>query len=135
MSNGQNALLIDRLLQEIAEIDRRITELTAEKEVLNRFLVKARREDVAGKEAARKDSGGRILIEQTILRKLERSPNRACSNNMLWEAALFVDSKLKKSTFRSHLFRLKNKGLIVSSSLGKWTVAPAKRDRLGAVQE
>lgn len=113
-----------RLLTEIAKVNAEILSLQSERDALQRMLLRSRRENAANTEVARINSGGRILIEQTIINYLKRMKGRICATRELIQVANRVDPSINGNTFRSHLHRLKLRGAIESAGNGKWFIAP-----------
>lgn len=101
-----------RLQQEIEEIEAKIRDLTNEKMALQRQLMKARRESSSVTDVNRRNSVTRIMIENRILNALKISTKPLTSKALLSEA-MHVDFQLKEATFRTHLHRMKLKGMIV----------------------
>lgn len=114
MNNALSTYFEQRLQREIEEIDTRIRDLTAEKLALQRQLMKARREVSGLTDVNRKNSVTRIMIENRVLDALRNSPKPLGSKALLMEA-MHVDFQLKATTFRTHLHRLKEKGVIASA--------------------
>lgn len=116
-----------RLQREIEAIDAKIRDLTAEKRALERQLMKARRESSSFADVNRKNSVSRIMIENRIIEALKRSPRPLTSKDLKYEA-MHVEFSLKEATFRTHLHRMKMKGLIEPAGRkGLWrlpTVVP-----------
>lgn len=113
--------LEESIAQKIHEIDIKIKELSMERRALERLLLDARREHAAKTEAVRRNSGKRILVENSILKMLRRS-RTPVSNRDLYLNARTAVFDLKESTFRSHIKRMKDAGKIVPS--GKRWVLP-----------
>ena len=108
-----------RLQKEINDIESRIRDLTQEKLALERQLLKARRHSVSG-EVSRKNSLTRVLIETKVLEIL-KSSTRPVTSTTLFREAQTVDLRLKNSTFRTYLHRMKSKGLIqLAGKSGVW---------------
>ncbi|MCF1450529.1 hypothetical protein FS815_27535 [Agrobacterium vitis] len=111
-----------RLQREIEEIEARIRELTNDKAALQRQLMKARRESVPLSDVHRKNSVTRVMIESRIVDALRSAPGPLSAKELLFEA-MHVDFLLKASTFRTHLHRMKKKGLIQTvGKRGFWTL-------------
>ncbi len=108
-----------RLMREIEELERRISELTQEQHALKRQLVKARWENNSLKDVSRKNSANRVMIENRVLEALKKS-SKACSTAMLFKEGLRANVELRENTFRTYLHRMKQKGLIRSSGRGMW---------------
>lgn len=123
MASPENSTVETKLLEQIKEIDQRVTELNAEKSALQRLFFKVRRENVAAHDVTRKNSVNRILIENKILETLDDAGG-VVSSRKLFQSARGAIYELKESTFRSHLHRMKARGLIqLSHNLqGFWTL-------------
>ncbi len=106
-------------MREIEELERRIKELTQEQHALKRQLVKARWENDSLKDVSRKNSANRVMIENRVLEALKGSP-KACSTGVLYKEGLRANFELKENTFRTYLYRMKEKGLIRSVGRGLW---------------
>jgi hypothetical protein len=122
MIETEPSILERRLLKEIADIDARVAELQTTRRSLERLVVKVRREaPVEGGKVARKNSAGRILIEQAIVESL-RAALKPMTNKAIFTAARAVDYDLKEVTLRSYLHRMKARGLIEHSGAqgGSW---------------
>jgi hypothetical protein len=127
MSDPDHTLLERRLLREIAEIDARIAELTANKRSLEQLVVRVRRENPALGGGSRKNSVGRVLVENAITESLKASP-KPLSGSDLFRLARMTDFGLKEVTFRSHLHRLKARGVIQNppGRRGFWRLSPVE---------
>ena len=110
--------------KKISDIDNKIRELESEKTVLERLLLQVRRENVGKVEAVRRNSTGRILVENSIMRMLERSV-APVSNRDLFVNAKTVVFDLKDTTFRSHIKRMKDAGKIVPKG-SRWVLPKAE---------
>lgn len=108
-----------RLIREIEDLDLRIKDLTQEQDALKRQLGKARRENLVLKDVSRKNSATRVMIENRVLQALKQS-SRACSSTVLYKEGLRANFELKENTFRTYLYRMKEKGLIRSVGRGLW---------------
>ena len=110
---------------ELAALERRIHELESERATLQRLIMKVRKENLATREVTRKNSIGRVLVENAILERINEVPGRSVRTNDLWRAASATDLRLKQSTFRSHIHRLKGRGLIESAGFARWRATQA----------
>jgi hypothetical protein len=128
-----------RILEEIADRERKVRELQDEIEMYRRMLLKARQQNELTRrvDVTRKNSVNRILIENAVLQSLKQTGRIRGTRSLYRDACLMV-STLKESTFRTILHRMKNRGLISSASNGKWQISPvmlspekAPRSRLG----
>ena len=116
--------LEDSIAQKMLEIDNKIKDLSMERRALERLLLDARREHAAKTEAVRRNSGKRIIVENSILKALRRSLTPV-SNMDLYRNARSAVFDLKDSTFRSHIKRMKDAGKIVPSGK-RWTLPKTK---------
>lgn len=109
-------------MQEIGEIEKKISELNQEKTALQRQLMKARRESAGFKDVHRKNSVNRAMIEMRVLEAL-RNAKKPLRTKDLFRAAQFVNFELNESTFRTYLHRMKNKDLIRNAkAAGVWAL-------------
>jgi superfamily II RNA helicase len=114
-----------RLQQEIEAIELKLKELTAERDALRRQLIKARWENHHLRDVSRKNSASRVLVEQRVLAALEQT-TKPMTSRQLFSVARLANFELKENTFRTHLHRMKSKGLIENVSRGRWRgIAPA----------
>ena len=115
-----------KILLEIADLERRIRELQAEKLNYERMLLKARQQNALVKrvDVSRKNSVSRILVENSVLESLKET-NRIRKTGVLYRDARLIVGTLKEATFRTILHRMKHRGLISSVSDGKWQIAAA----------
>lgn len=115
-----------RLRREIEEVEQRIRQLTEEKYALQRQLQKALREAIGLSDVNRKNSISRIMIEKKVLEALSTS-KKPLETSALYRIARVVSFELKENTFRNHMFRMKNKGLVEPAGRnGIWRI-PAPR--------
>ena len=109
-----------RLLAELEEIERRIADLEGERSALRRMIMRIRQQNLSAREVTRKNSLDRVLVEKKILETLGNSEGYVRARQLLL-AARSVDYSLKDVTFRSYIYRLKEKGLIESGTIrGYW---------------
>ena len=108
-----------RLQQEIEAIELKLKELTAERDALRRQLIKARWENHHLRDVSRKNSASRVLVEQRVLAALEQT-TKPMTSRQLFSVARLANFELKENTFRTHLHRMKSKGLIENVSRGRW---------------
>lgn len=126
MAVAEKGNLIPKLQAEIRAIDLKIADLTAERHALTRILERTRSEVFTAAGPTRKNSYSKIVVEQEILQTL-RSRVVPVSSADLLAAARTVRYNLKPVTFRTHLHRLKAKGLITNSDekgRGYWSLIP-----------
>lgn len=108
-----------RLMRAVEEVDARIKELQDEKNALLRQLRAARWESDSLKDVNRKNSGTRVMVERRVLDALQAS-KKPVSSDALYREALKANFELKDTTFRTHLHRMKAKGLLESAGWGLW---------------
>lgn len=114
-----------RLMQAIEEVDARIKELQDEKTALLRQLRVARWESDSLKDVNRKNSGVRVMVERRVLDAL-RAAKKPVTSDALYKEALKANFELKDGTFRTHLHRMKAKGLLQSAGWGLWRISPTE---------
>lgn len=122
MERGEPESLERRLLAEMRRINREIASLEEERQSIRRILLRSRRENVLNKEVARSTSIKRIIIERTIINYLQKLDGKSISTKYLRGEVDQVEPSIKDSTFRSHLHRLKVKGIIESPAHGRWRI-------------
>lgn len=120
LAGDDQNLLEQRLLKELADIKRRQADLLQEQNSVERMLLRVRREGVAAKVVARRDSVPRLLIEREMLDALSASKEKTLSTRSLIRHAQTVDRNVKDATVRSYLHRLKARGLILPAGHGLW---------------
>jgi len=103
-----------QVIGQLSELEREIADLSAQRDALQKFLTKVRRENLQLRDVTRKNSFDRILIETRILETLKAARKDVPAKRLFWEAR-GINPKLGNATFRSYMHRLKRKGLIVSS--------------------
>jgi len=126
MGEASDSYYERRLMREIEELDKRIKELTQEQHALKRQLVKARWENDSLKDVSRKNSANRVMIENRVLEALKGS-SKACSTAMLYREGLRANFELRENTFRTYLYRMKEKGLVRSVGRGLWRLPETKK--------
>lgn len=99
------------ITQQIAALDKQIRELHEERHALERLLLKVRREKVLQRDVSRTNSVTRIMVEEQILKTLGLAHKPLSAAQIYRDVATLIH-ELKQSTFRSHLKRMKDKGLI-----------------------
>jgi hypothetical protein len=119
MKPEDRSLLETHLLAQITSIEREMAKLATERDTLRDLLLKARRENSTLRDVTRKNSFDRILIESRILNLL-KAASKPVPTSRLWWAAQEINPRLRNTTFRSYLHRLKSKELILSETHGFW---------------
>lgn len=117
--------LENRLILEISSVEKKIGELTVEKRTLERLLLKARAVKVQKAEAVRSTSATRIVIERLIMDLLHQQKEKQFRTHEILQFVRGTNFAFKESTLRSHLHRMKLKGLIVNpyNHAGRWVAA------------
>jgi hypothetical protein len=124
MANDDDSLHLERrLIAELADLEGKIGSLVAERESIRRILMRVRQETKINVDVTRKNSINRIVIEDRITEVLKNSA-RPLSTKRLASEAKSVVYNLKDNTFRSHLSRMKARGLIVGRGTSLWTLPP-----------
>jgi len=121
--------LVGKLEAEIRAIDLKISDLSAERHALTRILERTKSEVFTAAATTRKNGFSKVVVEQEILQTLRRREVPVSSADLL-AAARTVRYNLKPVTFRTHLHRLKAKGLITNSDekgRGYWSIASQQR--------
>ncbi|MBB4619000.1 hypothetical protein [Sphingomonas abaci] len=95
--------------------------LDREIEALSKQLNELRRLENAAEPIARVSSIGRVRAEWAILERLRRAHPTEVTSGSLWLAAKAAGIT-SPDTFRSHLHRMKEKGIIKSESRGRWSI-------------
>jgi hypothetical protein len=113
-SRSLEQALIDRL----GDLERQIAELSRDHEATKRLLTKVRRESLDRHEVTRKDSFGRIVVENKIIEIL-RSHHRSMRGSDILRRLSNEYVDIKASTFRSYLRRMKEKGIVVEAKIVK----------------
>jgi hypothetical protein len=124
------------VLLEIEALTTRIRELSQQKYSLEQILVRARQQSefVARTDVTRKNSINRALVEGSVLQTLEAAKKPVRVKNLFVNAQGITPS-LRENTFRSHLFRMKKRGLIASPASGMWQLGGAQSGPAGAVKK
>jgi hypothetical protein len=117
-------ILETHVLAQLTGIERELAKLERQRDTLREILVKVRRENSLLRDVTRKNSYDRILIEGRVLDLLTSAAKPVPTSRLYW-AAKEINPQLPNATFRSHLHRLKSKGLIDSETHGHWILAKA----------
>lgn len=118
-----------QLLAEISRVDREIAALRREHETLSGMLFRARKRELGNRQVTRTNSLRRVMIENAILTHLSRVPaGRAVASGQLFIEAQRAVPGVGRSTFASHLHRLKQKGLVTASDYGAWLATAEGRE-------
>jgi hypothetical protein len=131
MKSEDRTLLEAHLLAQITRVEQEITKLQAERDTLRDILLKVRRENSTLRDVTRKNSFDRILIESRVMNLL-KAASKPVPTSRLWWAAQEINPRLRNTTFRSYLHRLKSKGLITSETHGFWLATDSAK-RAGKV--
>ena len=107
----------NELLRRLLEIEAQITDLEAERKVIQRLLQKVRKDEIGNKDVTRRNSVSRVIVETRIIQVLNNA-KKPLSSNMLYNDVKSYIGDLKENTFRSHLHRMKLKGVIEQTYRG-----------------
>ena len=123
MDDDEKAIRLyeDKLQRDIREIEREIIILKESKGVLQRLLLEARGRGRSSPVVKRRNSTDRVMIETAVRRALYKKAS--VKSRDIYDEVLKVSHDLKHSTFRSHLHRMKEKGLILQHGRGAWKLA------------
>jgi hypothetical protein len=118
-----------QILTELGRIERNIAGLRAERDALQRTLSRVRQQRLGNLGTTRRNSHSRILAESEIVDALKKAPEKTLTTAQLLKSEIAINPDLNPTTFRSHLHRMKKKGLIVAKGgqRGVWTLPPALR--------
>ena len=111
MSTDFISPLEEQLHAQLGEIGRQILKLTAERDALQRVLLRVSGQDSAAR-VLRRNSHERLLVEKSILDAIRASEEKALSTRDLFQIAKAANPQIKEATFRSHLHRLKKRELV-----------------------
>ncbi len=126
MQRGDRNLLETQVIAQLAQVEQELARLQAERDTLKDILLRVRREGSRLRDVTRKNSFDRILVENTILQTLQ-SAGKAVPTKRLYWRVIEANPRLRSTTFRSHLHRLKERGLITNQNQrGNWILIPQK---------
>jgi hypothetical protein len=119
-----------QIADQLAEIERRISDLVAVRDGLIRVYMRVSGqrmeiEDPAGADTnCRMNSYHRLMIEGEILDALRATQNSGLATRELFDRACVSNPKLKYNTFRSYLTRLRKRNLVVceDGQRGFWSL-------------
>ena len=126
---GDHTELEASLLAELSAIERAMANLASERAALQRLLSRARQQRLGNLAITRRNSHVRILTENEIVEALRRADKNTLPTHELYRLAKMANPTLKSGTFRSHLHRLKLRGVITQKTKyrGHWTLPSALR--------
>lgn len=110
-----------RIQQEIEKLNNEINNLIRQRNAYEAMLARVRREDANLRDVTRKNSISRIMIESRVMEML--GAEKRVSGADLYRDAKYADSRLNYSTFRTQLFRMKDKGMIENVDRGWWKLS------------
>lgn len=110
-----------RLQQDMRDLDIEIRRLQESKRVLQRLLMEARDSGKYRPAVKRRNSVDRVMIETAVRSALYGKTS--VKSRDIYNEVLKVSNDLKHSTFRSHLHRMKEKGLILQHGRGAWKLS------------
>ena len=114
MQDEELSYFEERILNEIAQLEREIKTLEIEKGALQKQLAKARADRTGIKDITRKNSVNRVLAENSVLKALKEA-KKPVPTKRLYTIAKETNFQLKETTFRSYLHRMGEKGMIRQS--------------------
>ena len=120
--------LSEQLREQLVEAERRIADLIALRDGLFHMLLRVdKNRNRTSQQEVRSSSHDRLLIEQRVIQTLTVADGSALSTRKLFNEARAASPQLRYSTFRSHLSRLKGRGLIASKNndRGYWLLPGA----------
>jgi hypothetical protein len=118
-----------RIRDAIAQKRKESSRLLRDIKQLERQLAALRRAGAEKTDVPRSSSIARLLVEHVVLDRLRANVPPETTSDQLWPLAHAAGVK-SRSTFRSQLRRMKERGLIVSLAPARWGLAPdAPRDR------
>jgi hypothetical protein len=121
-SDDLDELMEKRLFAQLVEIETSIAQLLAEKAALQRLITRVRGKRIKAMDVTRRNSIDRIIVEDRISEIL-RKFDYPVVGSFLFNDIRSIIPAMNKSTFRSHLNRMKNKGMInPSGRRGYWTL-------------
>ena len=125
-TTAPTASLENELSKRLADIEKQISDLEAERKVVQRLMLKVRSENVGTKDVTRRNSLQRILIERRIIETITNA-HAPVSSHVIYNAVKDEVGDVRDNTFRSHLHRLKIKGVIEPQYKGgPWRLRPVK---------
>lgn len=126
METTSNSTVLEEQLQaQLGEIGREIAKLMAERDALQRVLTRVSGQNDVGHKGLRRNSHSRLLVEKRILETIRAAEGKSLSTRDLLKEARAANPKLKETTFRSHLHRLKKRALVTphAERRGHWQYA------------
>jgi DNA-binding response OmpR family regulator len=122
-----SAELPTRIRAQLFETEQRIADLIAVRDGLLRVYARVGSQDKDSTNEIRANSYSRLLIERAILEALEAAGGKLIPTKKLFTHACAASPKLKYNTFRSHLSRLRERGLIATEARahGFWKLSGA----------
>lgn len=115
------------LKQRLKNLDKKITELENEKRYYENLLSKSILEkNLIGKKL-RENSKNRIIFQNMIIECINSSKNKTKKSIDIYNSITKENKSINKSTFRSYIRDLKEKGLIKNTGIqGVWTLPDEK---------
>jgi hypothetical protein len=124
MSSSPDDLAESRLLAQLTEIDVQMLQLAAEKSALERLIRKIREGKCCASEVTRQNSIDRIVIEQRI-KEILIQYNYPVDGKYVYKELTKIMPDLKPATYRSHLHRMKERGMVARSKKRGFLTLPA----------
>jgi hypothetical protein len=127
MSNAHlddpDELMEKGLRARLAEVEIGIAKLSAEKTVLWQMITRVMEKRVKVIDVTRKNSIDRIIVEDRISEILGKYKTHV-DGKFLFGEIRSIKPEINKATFRSHLNRMKNKGMIKPSGKRGFWILP-----------
>jgi len=119
-------LLEKQLEGEIARLDRAIVELQQERSTVLRLWQQIRSRNISQSDVTRRNSAKRVLVEHSATEALA-AKSQGLDGKTLFRIARISVPDLKPVTFRTHLHRMKQKGLIAPHPHfpQRWVLGPS----------
>ena len=111
-----SSALPSNIRAQLVEIERRIADLIAVRQGLLRMSLWVGNDNMEGPKRIGSNSYNRLLIEREIVDALNAAEGISLPTRDLFNRARAANPTLKYSTFRSHLTRLKDRGIIDSET-------------------
>ena len=122
-----------QIISQLADVAKRIAELTEEQRTLQRILEGVRRRTIPNLDVTRKNSHQRIIVEDAIMRSFASTPGRRTVASLHLDVRLTLP-EIKPSTFRTYLHRMARRGLLrPDGERGGWSLVGPSDSNYGPV--
>lgn len=124
MADDDDDALQRSLVRRLGEVQEAIAKLTAEKAALERLITHEAVGSPSSTAGARRNSTERLLVEQRVVELLRRARTPIYGRFLLKEIRSLLPG-MKAATFRSHMHRMKAKGIVAPGGRdGFWVLGP-----------